>query len=323
MSLKRKIPFFGETNCEAKTKKGKKCVKNAYYQQNSKFYCGQHSKKGKRKELKKDPDEKEKKEKMLQDHQQYLEIMAKENYSKNAKGSIIGHKMKMMKSVPLKPGFLNVFPNRKHENRKDGFGCSNLSPMMLGPVNHNEPGVPVALNIENFHQFSKVFKCELADDGSILQTFFEYRDKAYKDKIAHRHKFSRALLKTMNSNVNIPEYSVHVKSDKKLQKISYLESRWFYCVWYEHLAKKTEQFKKLLNIYENGTNLCVCGYDSYDPEGLDSDSLYQHYLDTSRPFGHELVLISLLVLNDRVDQYPWKRYENSRGDFYSKFYKPI
>ena len=36
-------------------------------------------------------------------------------------------------------------------------------------------------------------------------------------------------------------------------------------------------------------------------------ALWQAYNDTSRPFGHELVLYTLLML-ERKEDYPWNRY---------------
>ena len=61
----------------------------------------------------------------------------------------------MMKKPELIDGYLNVFPNYKHQNRKDGYGCAKLSPKSLGPVNHGMPNLPIAKNIENYHQFAK------------------------------------------------------------------------------------------------------------------------------------------------------------------------
>jgi hypothetical protein len=59
----------------------------------------------------------------------------------------------MMKNPEHIEGFLKVFPNYKHQNRQDGFGCMKLSPKYLGPVDHGQPDLPPALNIENFHQY--------------------------------------------------------------------------------------------------------------------------------------------------------------------------
>ena len=63
--------------------------------------------------------------------------------------------MGMMKPPEHIDGYLKVFPNFKHQNRKDGFGCASLSPKALGPVSD---GSRHAKNIENFHQGAKIFE---------------------------------------------------------------------------------------------------------------------------------------------------------------------
>ena len=58
--------------------------------------------------------------------------------------------------------------------------------------------------------------------------------------------------------------------------------------------------------------MCICGYDAYQP---DPAKLYEHYCDPSRPFGHELVLYTLLSVKDRED-YPWRRYYREHSELY-------
>ena len=44
----------------------------------------------------------------------------------------------------------------------------------------------------------------------------------------------------------------------------------------------------------------------YKPDENVADVLFGHYLDDTRPFGHELVLYSLLMLHEE-GTYPWNR----------------
>jgi hypothetical protein len=81
------------------------------------------------------------------------------------RGDVIVTKLRMMKSPEYNKGFLKVFPNFKHQGRKDGYGCKKLSPMFLGPVQHGQPGLPPSENIENFHQGSKCFEEEIDEVG--------------------------------------------------------------------------------------------------------------------------------------------------------------
>ena len=75
----------------------------------------------------------------------------------NRQGVVILFKMQHKKAVGFEDGYLNVFPNYNHENRKDGYGCPSLSPMILFPVDHGQPVLPVAQNLENFHQGNKFY----------------------------------------------------------------------------------------------------------------------------------------------------------------------
>ena len=122
-----------------------------------------------------------------------------------------------MKQPVYKPGYLNVFPNFKHQHRKDGFGCARLSPKSLGPVIHTMPNLPPALNIENYHQGAKFWKFELSRSGDILEPFIKKRIEMYKSNIPMRHKYDRKTLQQYNRNINIPCFSAYytVKGEEK------------------------------------------------------------------------------------------------------------
>ena len=292
--------FFGETNCS-------ECTRKAYYETNNEYRCGLHSKKDNRTKLKKNPKAKERRETELKLHKESV----KKQRKLNTPGSITCYKMKMMKSIPLKKGVLNVFPNNKHKNRKDGYGCASLSPMQLGPVKHGQKRLPDAKSIENYHQFNKCFPIE-QEDGEILLKFYKKQRDAYNDPIPHRHKFKSSDIKKMNKefvngNVNIPMFSIHKDGNGKERRYTYVESRFFYCIWYEKLALEQPHFQKLKQKLEDGYNLCICGYDAYQP----TEDLYTHYCDKSRPFGHELVLYSLLI-----GEKPWRRYYEEHKEKY-------
>lgn len=153
------IVHHGEQNCEHPN-----CSNHAYYSVGpSSYFCGVHSKGKKRKELPKftAKEKEEQQAKTIEKDNEGIEAAAEKNKKEGKKGKVIVTKLRMMKSPEYHEGFLKVFPNFKHENRKDGYGCKSLSPMFLGPVDHGQPGLPPAKNIENFHQGSKCFKEEL------------------------------------------------------------------------------------------------------------------------------------------------------------------
>ncbi len=311
------VVYHGSLPCQAKKAcDGKACTNMAYYKEGSLYLCGVHSDTKKRTQLPKDKDEKRRKLTLISEHQTRVEEKAKNNVENGLQGFIQCQKMKMMKEVPLVEDFTNVFPNNKHENRIDGIGCASLSPMRLGPVVHRQRGLKNALNIENYHQFNKVWPSEVDKDGDPSKEWQKRQKEGYADPEPHRHKFSAKEMsnerKAVNGkNRNQPLYSVHRTIDGKERRFSYVESRYFYCKAYEALAPKSPQFETLLALKEKGTNLMICGYDACPI----TRPIYDHYCDATHPFGHELVLYCLLTIGDEND-YPWNRYEREHLDLY-------
>lgn len=204
--------------------------------------------------------------------------------------------------TPLVPTeTIKVFPNYRHLNRKDGLGVPSLSPMTLGPVNHGQPGLPPAKLIENYHHANKVFENEVDMDGNPLPIFFETQKQWYNDDVPHRHKYRNK--KTL--------YSLHYSESGELRRYQYVESRYFYCHWYEILAKKQSAFVQLRTMLADGKSLLILGYDG---RKIDK-SLKKMYEDDSKPFGHELVLCSLLIIKDPED-YPWNVYYREHKELY-------
>lgn len=220
-------------------------------------------------------------------------------------GQVIVRKMRMMKEVEHIDGFRKIFPNFRHGNRLDGFGCPSLSPMSLGPVIHGEKGLPNAKNIENWHQFAKVYYPQDVDDDQPNSHFFDLLKKAYQSEKAYRHKYdskSKAL------------YSFRIMPDGEHRRYTYVESRYFYCKQYEILSKETKELEILKSWINDGMNLQIVGYDGFDVENL---SLIEIYKDPKRIFGHELVLYSILTIDD-PDQYPWNLYKSEFPHLYEK-----
>lgn len=288
--------YYGETICQAVVKStGNRCKNGAYYNSNSQYLCGVHSKNKARTQLLKNPNKSQLKINKLLDHNQTVSKAQQANKISGITGQIILYKMKMMASVPLIDGYLNVFPNFKHHNRADGLGFPSLSPKAIGPINHGQPGLPIAKNLENFHQGNKVFPSEVDQNGLPLPIFYTTRLDMYLDDVPHRHK-------TAADGKNVPKYSVWVDNNGVEHHIDYITSRQFYCTYYERATLKNPDFLKLKEMIKDGYNLQICGYDAFVP----TKTLEWHYLDPSQPFGHELVLYTMLV----TDDYPWAKHRS-------------
>jgi hypothetical protein len=312
--------YYGSVSCDATTGKGKPCTNRAYYRVNENgkrerpihYRCGVHSKRAKRRVLlDKDPDRKRKQAELLQHHASLVEAAAEAN--RPHPGRVIVTKLRMMQKPEHHDGFLKVFPNYRHGNRSDGFGCASLSPKSLGPIHHGMSGLPVALNLENYHQAAKVFPHEVDACGNLTDAALELRKQLYADPEPHRHKFPPQVIRRLmqGDNANIPLCSVYYDRQGGEHRYSYLECRYFYCHWYEKLVPAKAEFQELQRRLSDGYNLQIVGYDGYPV----TQDLYEHYTDTTKPFGHELVLYTLLVVEDPKD-YPWNRYYREHPDIY-------
>lgn len=144
------IVYHGDLKCQHSD-----CPNKAYYKAKGKYLCGVHSK-GEREALpKRSSSQKlelaEKKRKITEEEVENAKL---QNVKAGKHGKVVLSRMLMMKEPVYIKGFLKVFPNFKHQNRKDGFGCMRLSPKFLGPIEHGQPGLPPSKNLENFHQLS-------------------------------------------------------------------------------------------------------------------------------------------------------------------------
>ncbi len=295
--------FHGENSCQAIKSDGQPCTNKSYYIVGQKLLCGIHSKNQPREELPKNPDRNANNDLKLQQERTIIEKTALDNRSFQRRGFVICSRMRMMKPVEDVPGYLKVFPNYKHQNRKDGYGCARLSPKSLGPVHHGQPGLPPALNLENFHQGNKVFPFEISASRSILPQFYTTRQSMYQDPVPHRHKHGVTTINSSQSKVNIPLFSVWILQNGTEKHLSYFESRQLYCNFYERLVINEPDYQRLLQYLFEGYNLQICGYDAYEV----SKSIEECYCDTSRPFGHELVLYTMLT--HPSEMYPWRKYK--------------
>ena len=329
------LPYYGEASCCARKKKdAKPCENNAYYWvRNSmtkklEWFCGVHSSVSNRGKLEPNPDAEKNLADMLAARELKAEEEAAKNRSEKKEGHVIVTKIVGMMSKPTHTdGYRSVFPNYKQQNTRYGFGCARLSPKSLGPVEHGMPAqiLPAARSIENYHQFAKHWPFELDDHGKIKEEYMEKRREAYRSEVPERHKYKREFLKAQaqsaDGNANVPAFSAfYHRETGEERRYNYIECRYFYCHWYERLADKEQDMKTLRQWIKDGYNLNIQGYDGFalEDEKYAGMTLYDHYLDGSKPFGHELVLYSMLVVKEPED-YPWNRYCREYKDKYEGF----
>jgi hypothetical protein len=298
------IVYHGQKRCETSSARGP-CANKAYFQtsfQDKKYLCGVHSKKIKKRVplplMPQAQREHQARLKTARDQKEIQEARNK-NVALGARGRVIVTKLGMLKEPEHHDGFLKVFANNRHQNRRDGFGCASLSPMRLGPVNHGQPGLPPCKNLENFHQGNKCFDKEL-EDGKPGPVFYGNRLSFYNDDTPHRRKYvGRDPI-----NKNIPLFSVWVDDKGSEHHLTYIESRQLYCGFYQRLAETTADLATLRFKLDLGYNLQIVGYDGRPVVR----SIQEEYLDPKVPFGHELVLYTLLTHSE--NQYPWIKHKS-------------
>lgn len=288
--------FHGECTC---TVIG--CARAAYFAQSGAARCGRHADRGVRKPLPKNPGRAARLAAEYAVHRTTVDTAGAARAAAGERGAVTCCKMTMFQGQRpvFVDGAVNVFPNFKHANRYGGMGMPSLSPKAMGPVDHGQPGLPAALNLENFHQFSKIF------DGESMADFRVAQRAAFRDPVPHRHKPLALAGKDKNKNKNLCRGWVWTRADGTAVVKSYVECRQFYCNYYARFAAALPALATLRAALAAGTSLRICGYDGhpYAP-----DAMADHYLDDARPFGHEAVLFTMLTLPE--DAWPWRVHKD-------------
>lgn len=228
-------------------------------------------------------------------------------------------------AIPRKRGFFTVLPNIGSGGPifpspgEPDFVVKlrTLSPMMLGPVEHREPGLPVAQNLENWYQARKVFRSEvLKGSAQALRADAKARRVAlYNDEVPHRHKLGDTKAKHLKAAGHVPGTSPCLFSlfgnwrTGVEKRYNYIEARMFYCSWYEHLVRLRPEWQTLLAMYAvEQRSLLIAGDDA--PTIVDTpltiERINAWYLDTDAPFGHEITLATMLFLHAQPAVQPWR-----------------
>lgn len=311
------IGYYGEGTCQ----RTEECEKKAYYWSKGQAVCGAHSRSdGSRSALPKNPNKDKIEEERIMSLIEAAEESAKAH--SNMRGRVGLRRIGMMKPTPMVAGYYTVLPNARAKS-KGGLVLAypELSPKNLGPVVHGQPELPECANLENFHQFNKVFKSEVNEaTGERIEAWFERRRKGYKDTEAHRHKLAASKSEHLRkagkgAKGNSCLYSVFVKPDGQEMKCDYIQSRVFYCSFYDRLARETQAIQKLVdNIYVHNRSILIAGYDAKNEDDVTPEQIAEWYFDPSHPFGHELALVAILLHWHDPEELPWRK-EAKKLDF--------
>lgn len=140
--------------------------------------------------------------------------------------------------------------------------------------------IAVCQRFENMWQTNKVYDIDMKD-GVIQKSFFERRAKMFSDPKGHRRSLPKSKGKVISAYY-----------DRKLY--NYLESRYFYCTFYEYLIQEIPEYKELVEMLNKGINLHIVGYDGKNID-MTKEGFKKAYDDPESPFGHELVICAMLM----------------------------
>lgn len=211
-------------------------------------------------------------------HKKSIKKVQEKNKKRGKKGKIAVDKLPFWKG-PGDKIWPKMYGYRNINCCSSGKAFSCLSPMKLGPI--KEKGL-VSENLENFWQFSKVWKEDLDEEGNIKDEFYKRRKKAFSDKKATRHVPGKK-----------GQYCEFVLWGE--ERLDFYEAKKkIYCKLYEKYATKTSAFKELLGMIEEGYNIQILGYDGRDIKDISTFPYEKELRNKEYIFGHEIVLAYLL-----------------------------
>lgn len=330
------IIYYGQQACSATVKStGSRCNNGGYYQQNDRIFCGVHL--NKRKSFIQLPKATAKEKKDIdrirqEEIDRNIEVARLINFNQGKQGQLRLRRIVARKKPIISNGWRAIFPNYYSSMCMNyGIVLPTLSPMFFrGKINHGQPNLPCAMNIENLWQSARVFTCELDNAGNPGPLFYENRLKFLRDKVPHRRKYRQTA-------ENKIEYLVWTKADGKEIRLSYVESRFLYCYF---LSKAIMQFPDeiyfLFHLRHEGVNIELQGPDalplineekqdfktSLDLEYraprrfikdhtngtevlLDLNGARSMLKAITNQFGHEKVVATMLTIEEK--DWPWNK----------------
>lgn len=165
-------------------------------------------------------------------------------------------------------------------SRSDNWS-RGLSPFFLGPVPlYTEAVVPMATNVENAWQFSKVYPEQVTHEGLPTSSYFAWAMEGWSDPRAHRYPKGKG---------RVPAYTWWAG-----EKLDYVTARKrVYIPLYAHAVVKSIAFAKLLDLYRKLGKITLWDFDGYDYIALGM-TMKDVVNDPKRKMGHAFITAHLL-----------------------------
>ena len=176
-----------------------------------------------------------------------------------------------------------------------------LSPFFLGPVETYD-----GLKAERFErawQCSKVFAGFAGADGDPLPEWFAWRDRMWADASNGDHMAIRFPAGKGNANAKKTLYS-YWKVGGEFKRLGYIDARkHIYLPVYAKAVVKTEAYRRLCRMRDEGKNLLLVDFDGYNHRLPRYDFTYNDVLHCPvLKMGHGFVLAMLLEGLVKVDE---------------------
>ena len=196
-----------------------------------------------------------------------------------------------------------------------------LSPFFLGPVDTYD-----GLKAERFErawQCSKVFAGFADASGNPLPEWFAWRDRMWADASNTDHMAIRFPAGKENANAKKTLYS-YWKVDGEFKRLGYIDARkHIYLPVYAKAVVKTEAYRRLCSMRDEGKNLLLVDFDGYNRHLPRYNFTYNDVLHCPLlKMGHGFVLAMLLEGVVKVDEKGHVTYAEGLMDDPHKFYSP-
>lgn len=203
-------------------------------------------------------------------------------------GQVTTNQVKRSHSIPDEPTYLRIFVSKHKSHIGDELSPFNL----LIDANYLPYSDLGKVPLELWWQSAKISQSETND-------FFLKRRRSIYQKGEPKRRYFDLKKGVKGTLFGIPpDHDVIY---------DYLESRYFYCQMYQYYASQTASYLFLDAVHQLGVNLLLMGPDGYPL----SDNIYQDYLNTTVPFGHERILVCMLL-----GLKPWEKYRLDNSDVF-------
>ena len=176
-----------------------------------------------------------------------------------------------------------------------------LSPFYLGPVECYD-GL-VSQTFERAWQCSKVFAGFADSSGNPLPEWFTWRDRMWADASNEDHMAIRFPAGRENANAKKTLYS-YWKVDGEFKRLGYIDARkHIYLPVYAKAVVKTEAYRRLCAMRDEGRNLLLVDFDGYNIHHPKYGFTYNDAIHCPLlKMGHGFVLAMLLEGVIKVDE---------------------